>query len=268
MNLNELCNVIGLPHEVQERVECTAEKLNLEDMQETLDALTDISTAPGAYEKLKEILGEDEDNIKMLACQLICAVRDYEKYEAAGMSREIYVDTMKCFSRFIGECMEKTGRYAFDRGWWTYRQLSMVLFRVGELEYELVQHEGENAVSVHIPSDGDMNPEKVDKSLEQGRIFVGKYFPQYRDGSYICESWLLSPRLTQFLRETSNIRKFQERFRVVEDLPKDTGYIEWLFGRTEDTPYEELPEKTSLQRNVKEMLLKGEHIGAGLGIMI
>lgn len=39
--------------------------------------------------------------------------------------------------------------------------------------------------------------------------------------------------------------------------------MEWVFGKMPDTPWQELPEQTSLQRKVKEMLKNGENLGAG-----
>ena len=43
--------------------------------------------------------------------------------------------------------------------------------------------------------------------------------------------------------------------------------MEWLFGKTPDTPLEELPENTSLQRKAKVLLENGGNLGAGVGIL-
>ena len=71
----------------------------------------------------------------------------------------------------------------------------------------------------------------------------------------------------EIVKETSNIAKFQKRFRIVEDLPDDKEYMEWLFGAKADTPVQELPENTSLQRKVRELLANGGNLGAAVGIM-
>lgn len=39
---------------------------------------------------------------------------------------------------FLEEAYERTGRYVFDRYWWTGRQAGCHLFRIGELEYEII----------------------------------------------------------------------------------------------------------------------------------
>lgn len=96
----------------------------------------------------------------MLLCQLEAAELCRENYQRQEIGEEIFVDTMRCFSRFIRECYEMSGRFAFDRGWWTWRQLCMSLFRLGDLECELCTGEGERVISLHIPSDADLLPRR------------------------------------------------------------------------------------------------------------
>ena len=129
--------------------------------------------------QLREKLQEDEDGWKMLLCQLEAAELCRENYQRQEIGEEIFVDTMRCFSRFIRECYEMSGRFAFDRGWWTWRQLCMSLFRLGDLECELCTGEGERVISLHIPSDADLLPAAVDRSLGQIGSFVQRYFPQW-----------------------------------------------------------------------------------------
>lgn len=78
----------------------------------------------------------DEDGWTMLYFMLQAARRSYEKYRIRDIPDDIFTATMRCFSRFIGEYREMYGRYGFDRDFWTGRQLSLRLFRLGELEYE------------------------------------------------------------------------------------------------------------------------------------
>ena len=42
------------------------------------------------------------------------------------------------------------------------------------------------------------------------------------------------------------------------------GFMDWIYG-SKDIPIEELPEKTSLQKNVKEFLKQGGKIGCPSG---
>lgn len=59
--------------------------------------------------ELQAILGEDEDNIKILTCMLKASADAYEIYKTKGISDKIYFDTMKCYTRFINETYKMTG---------------------------------------------------------------------------------------------------------------------------------------------------------------
>ena len=132
----------GLPAPAIEQLERVKKTFDTKQMQESIERLTAASTAKEAYLQLREKLQEDEDGWKMLLCQLEAVELCRENYRKQGIGEEIFVDTMRCFSRFIRECYEISGRFAFDRGWWTWRQLCMSLFRLGDLEYELCTREG------------------------------------------------------------------------------------------------------------------------------
>ena len=265
--MKKVCRSIQLPQQICEKVKKAGEELDFEKLNPILDRLMNQRDSEKAYLELKETLGKDRDCMKMLACQLTCVARDEKKYLAEGISETVFTETMKCFTRFLKERKERTGEEIFDRGWWTWRQVSMRLFRIGELEYELTTYEGEKAVSIHISSDAVLIPEKSERSFREAKEFISRYASEYSGCIYFCESWLLSPRLVQILGEESNIRKFQKLFVLKKDLPEDREYMEWLFGKTSDTPLEELPEKTSLQRKVKEILRAGGNLGAGIGIL-
>lgn len=135
-----------------------------EEIETQLKCLMNIKTAPDALAHLTALF-PDEDGVGVLACSLLCACKAYKEYQKKGISDTVYFETMKCFTRFIDETQKRTGRLAFDRGWWTYRQISMQLFRIGELEYEFVEYEGRPALSIHIPSDAHFSRELVGESL-------------------------------------------------------------------------------------------------------
>lgn len=49
--------------------------------------------------------------------------------------------------------------------------------------------------------------------------------------------------------------------QILEILEEDSlGFMDWIYG-SKDIPIEELPEKTLLQKNVKEFLKQGGKIG-------
>ncbi len=266
MNRQELYLMIELPCEAVEKLQRIEKSLDIGPLEPLLDGLGDYETAAEAYKKLKESLPEDEGQWQMLYCQLECARRLWKRYEKMQIGKEIFADTMKCFSRFLDECRRKTGNLYFDRGWWTYRQISMRLFRLGTLEYEFSLWEGKPAVAVHIPSDADLSETCVNVSFHQAESFFKTFFSEFNYQVYSCNSWLLSPALGMLLSEDSNILRFQKQFSIVEENPEDISFMEWLFQTSKDADIRELPEATSLQKAVKHRLLSGKKIGSGRGI--
>lgn len=267
MTVQELCKRIELQESITERVNTFISSYDFSEAETILQELITPETAKAAYEKLTSTFQEDEDKIKILSCYLTGVSRVYDKYQEKGISGEIYVDTFKCFTRFIEECKAKTGKYAFDRAFWTWRQSSMLLFRIGELEYEIIEEKGKKEISIHIPSDAKMSDEIIDSSIKAAQEFFAIHYPEYADCDYVCDSWLLSPKLKELLNEDSNIIRFQNRFEIIEENKEAKDIFEWLFKTNEDADIETLPENTSLQRKAKAILLKGDNIGIAVGML-
>lgn len=254
-----------LPLPMQDRVLQIHGELDYESLREPLSLLMDRSTGLQGFQTLTAALGEDPEGVKMLTCQLHCACLQYESYQKLGIPDEIYFATMSCYTRFVTECLYYKGSYQFDRGWWTWRQLSLSVFRLGQLEFEL---RGDGGISVHIPTATDLSPRVVDDSLTRAADFIRRFFPDYREADFTCRSWLLSPALTELLDRQSRILSFLRRFEIRETDEENADYVAWLFQSLPGTPLEELPERTSLQRKAKQYLLNGGKIGSAYGVLI
>lgn len=267
MELKELYQKIELPQEMVEQLVQIEEVFSFVSIEKFLQKMVQGETAESAYNELSEYLKEDKGNMKMLYCQLECARRTYDRYKELQISDDIYIDTMKCFTRFAKECKKRNGSYFFDRGWWTYRQISMKLFRIGALEYELGKEENEVVIHMHIPSDTDFRAVNVDNSLKEAKVFLHQFYPLYENAKFLCDSWLLSPALEQLLSESSNILNFQKRFQITNVYSEAKDFLEWLFQCKETVAYENLPEHTSLQKKAKQWVLDGKAIGVGYGVL-
>lgn len=267
MERSNFYRLIDLPPQIIEALEAAGRETDLQRLSPQLDGMMDIETAQAACRRLRELLSDDPDGFKMLYCHLECARRAYDGYRQRGIPDQVYTDTMRCFSRFLRESHRERGRMVFDRAWWSYRQTSMALFRLGALEYEFSSHEGAPALALHIPSDADFSPAAVDDSLARARRFFQTYFPDFRCGEWTCDSWLLSPALRPLLYPDSHILSFQDRFRVQRENPDDREFIQWLFQVPQNTPADRLPAETSLQNSVRELLLRGGTVGCAYGVM-
>ncbi len=275
MTLQELYQGIGLLPEDIARLEEAEKEIPIEEVTGYIERLTRPETAAEAYDSLKEYLGEEKEQFGMLYCQLEAARRLHRRYAKMRIPDKIFFDTMKCFPRFMAECRVRNGKRYFDRGWWTFRQVSMRIFRIGALEYELKQTTGENsgesaagrAVGLHIPSDADFSPESVERSLEEAKQFLAERYPDFCGADYVCDSWLLSPALKELLPEDSHILAFQRRFEIRGVDLEDRGYMRWLFAARDDAAIETLPEDTRLRRAAKTYLAAGGRIGAARGTL-
>lgn len=175
MDLITLCDRIHLPVEIREKVMAY---YNTDDFGRTgsfREGLKSRETEAGVRKELEKILESDPGKIKILTCMLQCGVDLYRWYEEKEIPEQIFFDTMGCFTRFIKECREMTGTWAFDREWWTGRQISGSLFRIGELEYEML-NDGIKMVSIHIPSDAVLTREKCDASMRAAEDFFTRFF--------------------------------------------------------------------------------------------
>ena len=115
MDYEELLEALALPPRVV-RVLQQRLPLALSLRQQAL-ALTDRNTAPEAYRALAEMLGQDD--MGMLACQLLAAAESQTRWEEMGIPRRIFLDTMGCFPRFLEETRVRSGRDCFESllGW-------------------------------------------------------------------------------------------------------------------------------------------------------
>ncbi|MBQ9784849.1 MAG: DUF5596 domain-containing protein [Clostridia bacterium] len=267
MTLSALCDRIELQPEMRARVGAFSASFDASSVSALLEALTDSARSKDAYEALRDRLGDDPDGAKILTCYLLAAVRTHALYLERGIDERIFFDTVGCFPRFIGECLERKGILAFDRAHWAYRHLNMTLLRVGALEYERKERAGMRVNAVHIPSDADLSPAALDASFAAVRRLLRTHFPDYADAPITCESWLMGRSLHEVLGDGSKILQFQSRFDVREHHPENDAYLTFLFGRADCTDYASLPERTSLQRNVKARLLSGRGIDGGFGIL-
>ena len=254
-----LCKDIGLAEEAAQAV------LAQDVSGLPLAQLRQPDTWDAAMEEIRTALGGDPDGFGMLACQLRCALDAWEDYQKLGISHKIFVDTMACFTRFVNEHKVSYGRYGFDRGFWSVRQIACKIFRIGQLEYELYNENGLTAVSIHIPSDARLELPLLRASWEQAKELIGKTSPDFKDVPYVCESWLLSPDLPGLLPENSRILAFQRNFHLHKSFP-DESFREWVF-KDRDITNDKLTEHTSLQRTLKAFVLAGNQFRNGEGVL-
>ncbi len=263
MQCDKLYHDLNLPEEVIEKLSEYGKNRTKEFLVEVKDLIANVQIMKELEGKIREFVGEDPDGIGMLWEELEIAHNVFEEYQKRGIPVDIFTDTMKFCTRFLNEYNKTYGTYRFVWGWWFPRQLSMREFRIGALEYEFCE---EGRIYIHIPSDADLSRKSVLDSLNGFSKFCQKYYPEWENLSLYCESWLLSPELYPLLNENSNILQFQKMFDITETDRESIAVLDWVFPGFKEVS-EQLPERTSLQKNIKKHLLSGGKIGWSKGIL-
>lgn len=227
------------------------------------DLIRDTSLVNRLHKLITESTGQDDDGMKILWEELNIAVQSFDEYQKREIPVGIFTDTMKFCTRFLKEYYKIYSCYHFIWGWWFPRQLALMEFRIGALEYEF--YDGKY-INIHIPSDADLTKGSVLKSVSQFKDFCRQYYPGWETKQIQCESWMLSPALKDLLKENSNILKFQELFEITETDYESMAVLDWVFPGYNKVS-EELPENTSLQANMKKYLLNGNNPGWTKGIL-
>ena len=287
VSICQLAEAVGMPAEAIGKLrsawdEGLGTRLNEHNAAGLIRELSVGERAESAWRELETLLraGNDE-GWKILAAMLDAgAGPTLARYRAEGIGEDVFIATMGAFSRFVEESKVRYGSYRFDRAFWTWRQTSLRIFRLGALEYETTKGmetpacileaggltEPVRAVSVHIPSDADLSPAAVDASLSAWHEFAMRHRRQWADASLWCESWLLAPALERLLPPNSRILAFQRRFSIVQVHADAPDWREWIFD-CNPSPIAELPEDTALRRTAKRYLLGGGSIGVGVGVL-
>lgn len=215
--------------------------------------------------ELQEYLGEDPAGMKILWEQLHILCQDtYEEYEKRGIDRDIFTATMKFCTRFLYEHKATWGTYQYVWAWWFPRQMALWEFRLGALEFELIEGK-EREVAVHIPSDADMSVASIQESLAAFRSFRNRYFADWQDVRLTCDTWMLMPQLQELLGEDSKIVAFQKLFCIDEIDREATWYMGWIYPGYEKVD-ENLPEKTRFKGNSRNIFWRGMSLGSPRGI--
>ena len=258
-----LCKEIDMPEEISNEVAAFTEVFDISNVAHLVEDLNIPHKAEKANEALVA-LGDDEKGIRILTLHLTAALKARELYAQKGISDDIYLHTMGDFTLFVREQLERVGYYRFTVAFWTWRALSLLLFRLGELEFEMNNFEGRNIISTHIPANAVMTREGLDASYKWCREFFAKYFSDFVYEDICCYTWLLAPVLKTMLPEGSKILNFMADYEIIRSNPDSQEFMIRIF-RKEYPDLASLPENTSLQRAVKKHLLAGGKVGDAFG---
>lgn len=153
------------------------------------------------------------------------------------------------------------------------------LIQIGRLQYEVgvknfdkldkYFQEKHQYIYIHIPRGESLNESDVNESLCLADKYIKKYYSELKNEklAYYTQTWLLSPEVKEILSDDSNIIKFQNKFTIIEYEENIDDFLNFVFdvviGKIN---YNDLPDKTILQRKIKKKLLNGDKLHLGLGL--
>lgn len=154
------------------------------------------------------------------------------------------------------------------------------LIQIGRLQYEVgVKNfdkldkyfkEKHQYIYIHIPRDKKLIEKDVNDSLHLANKYIKKYYPELKNEklAFYTQTWLLSPEVKEILSEDSNIMKFQEKFNIIEFEENINDFLNFVFDEVlGEVNYNDLSDKTTLQSELKQRLLKEDKLHLGLGFL-
>ncbi len=156
---------------------------------------------------------------------------------------------------------------------WVLYHWRSEIFRIGRLQFRPVPHKettpsGEMDLEVHIPQGEPLNIDACLESFERAKEFFAAYYPEMKFDYFICQSWLLSPHLANFLPETVNTVRFMRLWTVYALLENQSNAITsrvMRLGMKREELTEDTPATTSMQKALKAYLLAGGDFRDGKG---
>ena len=221
-------------------------------------------------------IGEHEFRMQMVFAYYCFALLE-EKYELAGISKELYNETMQDFKWRVYECREVYHFNGIFVAWWYWIFCNLSLHKIDTMEFEKTvadfDYDGKGAsvrkgdpiIAIHIPPKFKMSRQTVKEALRrsyQHYGFCGKV-------AYQCDSWLLYPDFEEIFVKGGNVAEFRTFFDVIRTTDHPTFEDCWrVFKVGEITDLSVLPTDTRLQRNMLQHLRSGGKTGDGFGILV
>lgn len=198
------------------------------------------------------------------------------------------------------ECYEVKKVWGLMGEGWMSGIVTGCVVSIGRLQFVAKPYDGEDVevagykvtkgtpvITVHIPGSG----ESFDKKARMDAYHEAYEFYRSADSKnpcfsrwsnrdeidnntpciFLCQSWLMFPPNREILNPDSNIISFMNEFKIIDTIVFGENEIRqdlWrIFGQVdEDVPFENFPERTSLQRAYKKYLADGNVPGQGIGI--
>lgn len=127
-------------------------------------------------------------------------------------------------------------------------------------------------LQVHIPPTGPLLEHESKASIDEALAFFAAYYPEEPISALVCTSWMMDPQLDRYLRPSSNIVRFKDRWSLIPHIPLDDaseGDRELMSlglqirtpdsGALAEEHLARIPQDTTLQRAFVQHVRDGHH---------
>lgn len=282
----QFCALLDFPQEITRDIVALEEKVSSQLGDRILNlakaTLREGITNEEFLQLLKEAqscgkeIGEHEFRMQMVFAYYCFALLE-EKYDKAGLPKELYNETVQDFRFRVYECREVYHFNGIFVAWWYWIFCNLSLHKLGTMEFErtvadfdydgkgVSVRKGDPIIAIHIPPKFKMSRQTVTEALKESYRFYG-----FRGKvAYQCDSWLLYPDFEDVFVKGGNVSEFRTFFDVFRARHYETFEDCWrLFKVGEIQDLETLPAETRLQRNMLHHLKAGGKTGDGFGVLV
>ncbi len=292
MNINYakfLMDKISFPEEAKVFFASLAEKIVHDGNEEKFDAIVDsyvkdvnMDETDSRLRAISEAVGDSGYAYWMLLL-LLGAEKVKSKYDARGVSDEVFYDTFSDLRCKVIECMDMYGKWGTFVPEWYRHFFNCRLIKFGRLEYQegtyhcedpfvlgdLKVEKGDRIYGIHIPSSGE--PFTLEDRMKSYKMAYDFYTRETGSKYLVCDcgSWLMYPEYQNVFPEGSNARDFYHDFDLLFAVDEEDFGDAWrVFGPVKDKNIEDYPEDTRMRRAFKKHLLSGGKNGYGMTMLV
>ena len=222
--------------------------------------------------KIKNINELFGNNVNPFVTNLMI-VLGYEFHRSNIDKYRLDINQINIHKKRVKKCFESDLIYRKYNGvrisqmLWSIYFIRAIIIEIGRLQYEYEDTEKNiSIIKIHIPKGKKLDLMEVKDSIEESKNKLKQIY-NLDNTKYICNSWLLSNQIYSILDKDSNISLFHNLFDVKNGEDCINDIMNFVYEINICNDYNELSEKTILQRKIKEKLLQGKKFYLGVGVL-
>ena len=119
---------------------------------------------------------------------------------------------------------------------------------------------GQSIIQIHIPKGADISESNLDRAFQRASLLFGT-------NVFTMDSWLLFEEHLKILPETSRIKQFADRFKIIDsDMTDNYENMKRVFGNIPLSEIQNIKSPTLLQRFYADRISKNLPVGSAVGI--